>query len=283
MKNVNDERGLIVLVPTPIGNLGDITLRALEWLKKAQHIVAEDTRRTRKLLSHFEIDAGKLSRLDANASEADLARVIAWVEDAKTVAVCTDAGAPGISDPGTHLVRAAVAKGLDVTALPGPSAVTVAVSLSGFVDQAFCFYGFLPRGSVERAEKIAALAATPDPCVLFEAPQRCADTLKELAEVMPDRMVAVARELTKLHEEVLRGSLCDIAKVEREWLGEITLVLGAFVRDKSCLPTDAEVDARIDEALATGLHTRTVAERVAAWSGRHKRTVYERVLERKGK
>ena len=150
---VSDAGGEIVLVPTPIGNLGDITLRALECLKRPDHIVAEDTRHTRKLLSHLEIDAGKLSRLDANASIEKIARVLSWVEQGECVAMVSDAGAPGISDPGAQVVREAIARNLVVRALPGASAVTVAVSVSGLVDKAFRFIGFLSRTNPKRGQE----------------------------------------------------------------------------------------------------------------------------------
>jgi len=278
---MTDSPAALVLVPTPIGNLGDITLRALETLRASQYIVAEDTRRTRKLLSHFEIDASKLSRFDANATDFDIGRILDWVAEGQTVALVTDAGCPAVSDPGSALVRAAISRNLPVIALPGASAVTVAVAVSGLVDSAFWFLGFLPRGLTERAERIGQIAATRDPVVVFEAPQRMDETLHALADAMPNRQIVVTRELSKLHEEVIRGTVSELASQPREWIGEITFVLGAFDQQNQELPDDAAIDARIDEDLASGVHTRTVAERVAAWCGRPRREVYARVLERK--
>lgn len=273
--------GSLTLVPTPIGNLGDITLRAIEVLRHAQRIVAEDTRRARKLLAHLGLDGSRLSRLDANASEADLNRVIEWVQQGLHVALVTDAGCPTISDPGSALVRLAVQEQVPVTALPGPSAITTAVALSGLVDGPFWFAGFLPRAGVERAQAVAAIASRPEPCVLFESPHRLTATLRDLAEPMPSRQAVVARELSKMHEEALRGSLQELAQVEREWLGEITIVLGPLDQQAEQAPDDSQLDRKIDELLAASVHTRVIAERVAAWSGRPKRDVYARVLERK--
>lgn len=271
--------GKLVLVPTPIGNLGDMTLRAIEALKTAPHIVAEDTRHTRKLLTHFEIDGTKLSRLDANATESDRQRVIDWLRGGEDVAVVTDAGCPAVSDPGAALVRDAVASGIGVTALPGASAVTTAVGVSGLVDSTFKFRGFLPRSGQHRAEAITDVASSREPCVLFESPERMGELLEALAEAMPGRPIAVARELSKLHEEVLRGTVAELAATPREWLGEITVVLGPWESRHEA--TEEQIDQRIDEELATGAHTRRVAEKVAAWSGRPRREIYARVLDRK--
>jgi 16S rRNA (cytidine1402-2'-O)-methyltransferase len=271
----------LTLVSTPIGNLGDITLRAIEALRSADHVVAEDTRRSRKLLSHLGIGTRRLSRLDANASEADLSRVVAWMRDGQTVALVTDAGTPAVSDPGMALVREAVGAGLEVTVLPGASAVTVAVAISGLVDGPYYFGGFLPRGQADRATAIEALARREEPCLLFESPVRLGALLRELADVMPKRRVVVARELTKLHEEVVRGDVEALAGLDREWVGEITLVLGAATAGGEALVSDEDLDARIDEELAKGVHTRTVAALVAAWSGRPRREVYVRVVERR--
>jgi 16S rRNA (cytidine1402-2'-O)-methyltransferase len=271
--------GTLVLVPTPIGNLGDMTLRAIEVLKAAPHIVAEDTRHTRKLLTHFEIDGTKLSRLDANALEADRQRVIDWLRGGEDVAVVTDAGCPAVSDPGTALVRDAVASGIAVTALPGASAVTAAVGVSGLVDSSFQFLGFLPRTGQTRAVAVTDIASHEGPCVLFESPERMNTLLAELSESMPDRPMVVARELSKLHEEILRGTVSELAAAEREWLGEITVVLGPWEHRHEA--SEEDIDRRIDEELATGAHTRRVAEKVAAWSGKPRREIYARVLDRK--
>jgi 16S rRNA (cytidine1402-2'-O)-methyltransferase len=278
---VTPEPCSLVLVPTPIGNLGDITLRAIDTLRSAEHIVAEDTRHSRKLLAHLGIEGSKLSRLDANATDPDVQAVIDWAAAGQQVAVITDAGTPAVSDPGAALVRAALQRGVLVTALPGASAVTVAVAASGLVDSAFRFLGFGSRSIQDRASMAASIAASPDPCVLFESPNRVEALLGELAEAMPARPVVVCRELTKLHEEFIRGTLAEVVSQPREWIGEVTIVLGPWEPAQADAPGDEQIDQRIDEQLAQGGHTRTVAERVAAWSGRPKREIYARVLERK--
>lgn len=278
---MTEQSGKLYLVPTPLGNLGDMTVRAADLLRTCPHIVAEDTRRTIKLLAHLGAEGSRLTRLDANAMQADLERVARWLEGGSDVALVTDAGMPCVSDPGVAIVRLAIERGVPVEALPGPSAVTTAVALSGLVDGPFYFEGFLPRGKGELAAAVTELAKRSEPVVLFEAPHRMADALRAMADAMPERQAVIARELTKVHEEILRGALQELVLDEREWLGEITMVLGPWKREDNEAPDDDAVDARIDDELAKGTHTRTVAERVAAWSGRPKRDVYARVLERK--
>jgi 16S rRNA (cytidine1402-2'-O)-methyltransferase len=275
--------GTLFLVATPIGNLGDLTARAIETLGSSDRIVAEDTRRTRQLLSHLGITGKPIERLDAHAGEHDVARVVARLEEGERVALVTDAGTPGVSDPGEALVEAAIAVGATVVPIPGASAVLSAVVASGLAgDGRFRFVGFLPRDGAPRREAIAVVCETPETVVLFEAPSRVRATLRELADATPERGACVARELTKMHEEFVRSSCEGLAGDAREWIGEIVIVLGAHApEDRSARVDDAALDARIDEALARGDHARTVAERLAAWSGRPRRQVYERVVERK--
>lgn len=274
----------LYLVATPIGNLGDVSARALDVLRAADVIAAEDTRRTQKLLSHFGIEGPRLTSLHAHSTERDVERLVAALAEGKTVALCTDAGTPQVSDPGDALVRAAIAAGIRVVPLPGPSAVLAALSGSGLGTGAgFRFAGFLPRGGTERAGALRRIADDPDPVVLFEAKGRVEATLADLAAATPARPACVARELTKVHEEFVRGTLAELAALEREWIGEIAIVLGPHdPAARSETIDDAALDARIDEALAKGEHAKSVAERLAAWSGRKKRDVYERVIQRKG-
>lgn len=273
--------GQLALVGTPIGNLGDLTLRAIETLKSADRVAAEDTRRTRALLSHLGITGKPVLSLDAHAGERELAALLDHVAAGERVAFVTDAGMPSVSDPGTALTRAAVARGLPVTVIPGPSAVSAAVALSGLVESAYSFVGFLPRQGQKRRAALDAIAGRAEPVVIFEAPSRTLATLWELAERTPSRQAAVCRELTKLHEEVLRGPLSELAALERELKGEIVIVLGAYSPERN-LPSDAELDARIREELGAGASARDVADDLAAWSGRARREVYARVIELKG-
>lgn len=282
MSATGEHEAALVVVATPIGNLGDVTLRAIDALRSADRIVAEDTRRTRGLLSHLGIAGKPLDAVEAHATERDVARVIERLRAGETVALVTDAGMPSVSDPGTALVRAAIDAGISVTVVPGPSAVTAAVAISGLVTGGFRFFGFLPRSGSARREALARVRSTPEAVVLFEAPNRTAATLVELAELCPDRAAAIARELSKLHEEVVRGAVAELAKLDREWLGEVTIVLGPDERaEEEPAIDEAQLDARIERELAAGATPRDAADRVAAWSGRPRREVYARVLARK--
>ena len=275
--------GTLYVVATPIGNLGDITLRAIETLRAVDRVLAEDTRRTRGLLSHFGIAGKPVDRLDANAEAHDVARAMIHLEAGESVALCTDAGTPIVSDPGTALVRAAIAAGATVVPIPGASAVLAAIALSGLVTGGFRFLGFLARSGPERREELTRIVETPESVVIFESPQRTADTLIELAQAMPDRDVVIARELTKLHEEAVRGTLAELAAQERrEWLGEVTIVLGPARARIGPGMSDEAIDARIDEELALGRRAKDVSEAIAIESGRPKREIYGRVVARRG-
>ncbi len=273
--------GTLFLVATPIGNLGDMTERALTTLRSVSHVAAEDTRRTRGLLSHFGITGKELHALDANASERAVARIVSLLRDGHGVAPVTDAGTPGVSDPGRAHVNAAAAANLPITALPGASAVTAAVALSGLVGGPFVFLGFLPRQGSGRKELLERIARETMPVLLFEAPHRMQETLVELAQRSPDRAAAVCRELTKLHEEVLRGTLRELSAEPREWLGEIVLVLGEAPPLPVPGSTDTELRARARSLLEGGARVRAVADHLSEISGRARREVYALVLEEK--
>jgi 16S rRNA (cytidine1402-2'-O)-methyltransferase len=273
----------LYVVGTPIGHLADITLRAVETLRTAARIIAEDTRRTRTLLTHLGIEGKPLTSLDAHASDRELERAVTWLTSGESIALVTDAGMPAVSDPGAALVRAAIDAGASVVPIPGASAVTAAVAASGLVTGGFRFLGFLPRGGTARADALTMLLATPEAVVFFESPQRLAATLTELAALCPTREAVIAREISKMHEEFIRGTVAHLAEPEREWLGEITLVLGPDSGAASGIQiADSDIDARVAEELARGDGAKAVAQRVAAWSGRSRREIYERVLRAKG-
>jgi 16S rRNA (cytidine1402-2'-O)-methyltransferase len=274
---------VLYVVATPIGNMGDVTARATETLRACDRVVAEDTRRTRGLLSHLGVSGKPLDSLHAHSGAGDVERVVAKLCAGEAVALVTDAGTPAVSDPGQALVEAAIAAGVRVVPLPGPSAVLAALVASGLAEGGrFRFLGFLPRDGAARRDAIATVSATPEPVVLFEAANRTAATLSELAAATPSRRACVARELTKVHEEYVRGSLVELAAFEREWIGEVAIVLGAHApEERAAAVTDDAIDARIDEELAAGGHAKAIAERLAAWSGRPKREIYERVVQRK--
>lgn len=275
--------GVLYVVATPIGNLADLTLRAIDVLKTSTRVAAEDTRRTRQLLSHLGIEGKPLDALHAHSSARDVARLVERLEAGDSVALVTDAGTPVVSDPGDALVKAAIVAGVRIVPVPGASAVLAALVASGLATGVgFRFLGFLPRDGAARREGIATICATPEPVVVFESPERTVETLTELADAMPDRPACVARELTKVHEEVVRGTLAALAKDRDAWRGEVAIVLGAWsVEERSERIDDAAIDARIDRELDGGAHAKTVADVVAAWSGRPRREIYERVVRRK--
>ena len=250
--------GKLYLVGTPIGNLGDITLRALETLKLTRHIAAEDTRRTRQLLTHFAILERSLHALDANASPRKIEELLSLLESGEDVSLVTDAGMPSVSDPGTALVRGAHARGITITPIPGASAVTAAVGASGLVDASFIFLGFLPRHGRKRKDALTRIEKSSDPILIFESPQRMAATLRELAERMPERACTLCREITKLHEEITPSTLLELSQREGDWRGEITLVIAAAeARDDE--PVDlAPIEARIVARLAEGATVKTL-------------------------
>lgn len=275
----------LYVVATPIGNLGDITARAVDTLKSCDRIAAEDTRHTKKLLSHLGIEGKPMDAVHAHSNARDVARLVERLVAGESIALVSDAGTPVVSDPGDALVRGAIAAGIDVVPIPGASALLSALVASGLAGGGgFRFFGFIARDGAARREAIAKMCETAEPVVVYESPERTTDTLRELADATPERPACVARELTKLHEEIVRGTLRELAGREGEWRGEIVIVLGAHspaAREETI--DNAALDARIDEALAGGQHAKTIADRLAAWSGRPRREVYERVVTRKSR
>jgi 16S rRNA (cytidine1402-2'-O)-methyltransferase len=271
--------GRLVLVSTPIGNLGDLSPRAVSTLRSADVVCCEDTRRTRALLTHAGIGGVRLLSLHARNEEARLPDIRARLMAGETVALVSDAGTPLVSDPGARLVTMAVAAGAVVTAVPGPSAVLTALVVSGLPAGRFCVEGFLPRRGVERRRRLEALADEERTTVILEAPGRLAATLAECAAACgPDREVVVARELTKLHEEVWRGHLGEAAAefAAREVRGEVVVVVAG-----------APPPAPVGEALVTaaliryreaGASWRDATTAVAAELGLPRRLVYDRAL-----
>jgi 16S rRNA (cytidine1402-2'-O)-methyltransferase len=280
-----ERRGQLVLVATPIGNLGDLSPRAREVLAAADLICCEDTRRTRALLSACGITAkgpkgDRLLSLHGHNEAARLERVAAALATGATVAVVSDAGTPGISDPGAWLAGQLAAAGETVSTVPGPSSVLGALVVSGLPTDRFCVEGFLPRKGPERRRRIGALMADARTTVVMEAPSRVAATLAELAANDAARPAAVVRELTKLHEEVWRGTLGEAAAVfaAREVRGEVVLVVGGA---PAAPPADddaveAAVRAALDDDPSAG--PRQVAELVAASLDVPRRRAYEAAL-----
>ncbi|MBI2168527.1 MAG: 16S rRNA (cytidine(1402)-2'-O)-methyltransferase [Actinobacteria bacterium] len=275
-------KGALVLVATPIGNLGDLSPRATAELAGADVIAAEDTRRTRKLLTHAGIPGGRRLVAFHEHNEAQMAhRIVEDVRKGQRVVCVTDAGTPAISDPGARVVQACIAAGLPVEVVPGPSAVLAALVLSGFPTDRFVFEGFLPRKGRERAARLDALAAECRTAVLFEAPPRLAATLAELAERLgPARPVALARELTKLHEEIWRGTLGEcVDALPIAARGEVAVVLGPAAEPSA--PSDGEVADALDAELRAGASARDAAASVAQRLGIAKRRAYDLAVRRK--
>ncbi len=223
--------GTLFLVATPIGNLEDITHRAVRILSEVDVIAAEDTRRTRRLLDHFGIQAKLLSLYEHN-ERSRLPDLVRRLRDGQNVAIVTDAGSPGISDPGYPVVRAAVSEGITIQSVPGPSAVIAALQVSGLPTDAFTFVGYLPPRTVARRRRLEELEDRRETIVVFETPHRILACLDDLAEVWGERPIALARELTKLHEEVLRGTAREVRALLHpdRTRGEMVLVLGGKTR-----------------------------------------------------
>jgi 16S rRNA (cytidine1402-2'-O)-methyltransferase len=252
--------GALVVCPTPIGNLSDVTLRLLEELRSADVVACEDTRRTGILLERHGISVPLLAVHEHNEA-ARAGELVERVRGGERVALATDAGMPAVSDPGARIVNAVARAGLPVTVLPGPSAVTAAVAASGFGAGGFVFAGFLPRPAAKAAAEVRRLDAAGLPVVAFESPQRLAGTLAALAEAQPDRPAVVCRELSKLHEQVERGRLADLARTfAAPARGEVTLVLAAAGAAAAAgdVPEDAlaELVAAVGARRAAGLASR---------------------------
>ncbi len=272
--------GTLVLVSTPIGNLGDLSPRALEALAQADLVCCEDTRRTRGLLTHAGLKGVRLMSLHGHNEMARVEAVLALLAEGRTVAVVSDAGTPAVSDPGGRLVSAAAAAGATVTTVPGPSAVLAALVVSGLPTDRFCFEGFLPRRGGERRRRVEAVAGDARTAVLFEAPGRLAATLRDLVEACgPERRVVVARELTKLHEEVWRGTLAEASATfaERDVRGEVVVVL-AGDPEAGRAPDDPDVVEALRARLEAGDSLRDAAGVVAAAMGVSRRRAYDLAL-----
>jgi 16S rRNA (cytidine1402-2'-O)-methyltransferase len=271
-------RPAVILVGTPIGNLGDISPRAIEALTDADVIAAEDTRRTRPMLTALGIPGGGRLVSFHGPHEAELAaKLVARIVERGERLVCvTDAGMPGISDPGERLVRAALAAGVAVEVVPGPSAALAALVVSGLPTARFVFEGFLPRKGRQRAARLAGLKSEDRTMVLFEAPHRLEATLTDLAEALgPDRPVAVAREITKRFETVWRGTLGQATSGEGpQARGEQVIVLGPAAPVVSEEPEDEAIEDALRAELATGASTRDAAAVVANRLGVTRRRAY---------
>ncbi|MBW3594369.1 MAG: 16S rRNA (cytidine(1402)-2'-O)-methyltransferase [Actinobacteria bacterium] len=273
--------GKLVLVGTPIGNLEDASPRSLRTLEEADLVACEDSRRTRKLLTHFGIKVKDLAVYNEGNERRKADELVARIEKGATVALVSDAGMPGLSDPGYRLVKACVDRGLPVEVVPGPTASVSALAVSGLPTGRFVFEGFLPRKKGERRRRIEELATERRTIVLFESPHRIVDSLKDLLEGLGDRPAALVRELTKMYEEAQRGTLSELlARAEGEApRGEIVLVVGGAIHDAKPLPAPDELAARARALMDQGVDRKTALVRVARESGVSKRDVFDALLD----
>ncbi len=267
----------LYLVATPIGNLGDITLRALDILQGADLIACEDTRITRRLLSHYGVTTPTTAYHDHNAPAA-LPRLMKRLQKGEIVALVSDAGTPLISDPGYRLVQAAIDEDIPVTTAPGPVAAIAALTLAGLPTDSFLFAGFLPAKQAARRQRLEALSTVPAALIFYESPRRVPATLAEMADCLGDRPAALVREITKVFEDVRRASLSQLAAAFAESgppRGEVVLV----VAPPAPQPTadDAQIDTMLGQTLAT-MSLRDAVDHVTAASGRQRRDVYRRAL-----
>jgi 16S rRNA (cytidine1402-2'-O)-methyltransferase len=276
----NSPTGCLYLVATPIGNLEDITLRALRVLKEADLIACEDTRQTQKLLQHYAIHKEMVS-YHAHNELMRAPELVIQLEEGAQVALVSDAGTPVVSDPGHRLVVLCLRHHIPVVPIPGPSAFVAALAASGLPTDEFLFVGFLPPRAGARRKKLDALKSEPRALVLYEAPHRLAETLTDAADILGSRQAVVAREVTKIHEEFLRGSLSELrdAAQKRAPRGEITLMIGPAVEGEPQAVPAVSLKQRVEQLEAeTGLDRKAALKQAARERGLGKRDAYKQLL-----
>ena len=276
--------GRLVLCATPIGNLEDLTHRAERVLREADVVACEDTRRTRKLLTHLGIRARDLVVYHEGNEKRQAKPLLKRAMAGQTVVLVTDAGMPGLSDPGYELVRECIAAGVPVEVVPGPTAAISALAISGLPPARFVFEGFFPRKVGDRRRRIGELADEPRTIIVYESPHRIEACLRDLLEGLGDRPAALARELTKIHEEVRRGSLSELLESVSDEAprGEITLVIGGAVHEHRREPTGPELASRAKDLMAAGAARKDALAQTAKEAGVPKRKVFDALVEAEG-
>jgi 16S rRNA (cytidine1402-2'-O)-methyltransferase len=272
----------LFLVSTPIGNLGDFSARALEVLQSADYILCEDTRRAQKLLTRFNFKSRLVSFHEYNERQR-LPKIIALMKKGKVFALVSDAGAPLISDPGYALVQTLIQEDIAFTSIPGPSAVMTALLLSGFPLQQFTFAGFLPLKPGARTKALQKLAELKEhTLVLFESPERIHGLVREISEVLGNRNLALCREMTKIHEEVLRGTASELLKklADKKWTGECTVVI-APGEEEPVEISDETIQIRFDELVRQGLSRKDAIQKLTRETGRSRNDLYDLVHRKK--
>lgn len=272
--------GMLYLVPTPIGNLGDISIRARQTLEQADFIAAEDTRVTLKLLNHLEIKKSLVSYYEHNKTFKG-SRIVERILAGETCALVSDAGSPAISDPGEDLVKQCAEAGITVCAIPGPCAAITALSISGQTTGRFCFEGFLSMSKKSRREHLDSLGGEKRTMIFYEAPHKLMNTLEDMVEAFgPDRPISFCRELTKLHEQVLRTTLGEAITyyTENPPKGEFVLVVAGAPEEEKKLPSSTDAAARVKQLMAQGLSRKDAVKQTAQELNLPKNTVYDAAL-----
>ena len=273
--------GMLYLVPTPIGNLGDISLRCRETLEKADFIAAEDTRVTLKLLNHLGIKKSLVSYFEHNKAQKG-EWIVERILGGETCALVSDAGSPAISDPGEELVKQCAQAGITVCAIPGPCAVITALSISGQATGRFCFEGFLSTAKKSRKEHLDSLAKEERTMIFYEAPHKLLTTLKDMAEVFgPERPISFCREMTKLHEEVIRTTLGQAIDFYEQTppKGEFVLVVAGAAKEEKVLPSQEDAKQMVARLMAEGLSRKDAVKQTAQVLNLPKNVVYDAALQ----
>ena len=269
---------VLYVVATPIGNLEDVTLRALRVLKEVELIAAEDTRKTRRLLAAYGIKT-RLISYHEHSGQAKLAYLLDWLE-AKDLALVSEAGMPGISDPGYELIVSAAERGIPVVPIPGPSAVVTALAVSALPTQQFVYLGFLPRRKGERTRLLKSVAAERRTMVAFEAPHRLLSTLNELVETLGDRKIVIGREMTKIHEEIFRGTIKEAVEHFQQPRGEFTLVIEWYNGAKESVSA-SELEQELRRLYRQGVTAKEAVSQLSLTTGLSKKELYRAWLELK--
>jgi len=272
--------GILYIVATPIGNLADITQRAIQTLKDVDIIAAEDTRHTHKLLQHYAIDTKTISYHEHNEQQRS-EELLARLREGSDVAIVSDAGTPGINDPGFRLVRLAIENNISVVSVPGPSALVTALVASGLPTDEFFFGGFLPARSGARRKRLMELSVVPGTVIFYEAPHRLSASLKDAAEVLGTRQAVVARELTKVHEEFRRGTLVELAKHyddAEQARGEVVLLIDRQRNETVQKTEDADIESLVARFESEGLDHRSALKKAARELGLSRDEAYRRLV-----
>lgn len=279
-KSFDTQQATLYLVATPIGNLDEMTVRAVNTLKSVDCIAAEDTRNTMKLLNHFEIKAKLISHHEHNWKNS-IPGILEMMENGQSIALVSDAGYPAISDPGTELVQAVIEAGYAVVPISGPNACLNALVVSGINPQPFTFYGFLDHLDKNKKKELETLKKHPYTLVFYESPYRVQKTLKLMLEILGDRHIALCREITKRHEEIIRGTISEILEIEEELKGEMVLVV------EGCTNLEEETEEinvveEVQKLIDSGMHSKEAIKQVAKQYNLKKNDVYALYLEGKG-